>query len=324
MIATDPGLKLQIATGIAAHERRFGEWNGGFWLPECAYEPGLERDLADHGVTAFCVDQTAALGLGAPEQLEPVRTESGAVAVPIDWQTVQLVWDETHGYPVHGRYRDYHRRTVHDLRPWDNAGGAYDWAAAKELAADHARDFVDRAIARLDGYAAERGRPGLLTCALDTELLGHWWYEGQEWLGAVVRAAGERGLDLVTLSDGVDRVEAVERPLAASTWGRDKDLSTWDSPRVAELAFGARTAELRTVAAAVSSSAGLERAARELLAIQASDWAFMDTRELAADYPAVRVAAHRAAHADALSDSASVPELRNLAPDLDLAALVAP
>ena len=30
----------------------------GFWLPECAYAPGLERELADHGVRAFCVDQT--------------------------------------------------------------------------------------------------------------------------------------------------------------------------------------------------------------------------------------------------------------------------
>ena len=69
---------------------------------------------------------------------------------------------------------------------------------------------------------------------------------------------------------------------------------------------------------------GLERAARELLALQSSDWAFMVTRELAADYPLRRVAAHAAAHAGALSDSAPVPELRNLAPDLDLASLVAP
>ena len=126
------------------------------------------------------------------------------------------------------------------------------------------------------------------------------------------------------MSDGLARVEAVDRPLAASTWGIGKDLSTWDSPRVAELAFAARTAELRTVAAAARSALGLERAARELLAIQSSDWAFMDTRELAADYPERRVASHRAAHADALSDSAPVPELRNLAPDLDLASLVAP
>ena len=44
LLATDAGRRLQLATGTASHQRRFGEWSGGFWLPECAYEPGLERD----------------------------------------------------------------------------------------------------------------------------------------------------------------------------------------------------------------------------------------------------------------------------------------
>src|SRR4051812_22054720 len=66
MLATDAGLRLQLATGVGSHVRRFGSFGGGFWLPECGYQPGLERDLADHGVRAFCVDQTSALGHGAP------------------------------------------------------------------------------------------------------------------------------------------------------------------------------------------------------------------------------------------------------------------
>jgi len=75
----------------------------------------------------------------------------------------------------------------------------------------------------------------------------------------------------------------------------------------------------------------LERAARELLALQASDWAFQVTGDLAADYPRQRVRAHAAAHdaaISALADSAALPSpdpaLRNLAPHLDLAPLVAP
>jgi 1,4-alpha-glucan branching enzyme len=101
---------------------------------------------------------------------------------------------------------------------------------------------------------------------------------------------------------------------------------------VAELPFAARAAELRTVAAAARERArgpALERAARELMALQASDWAFQLTHELADDYPLRRVRAHAEAHDAALAalkDSAPVPEasLRNLAPDLDLAPLVAP
>jgi 1,4-alpha-glucan branching enzyme len=67
----------------------------------------------------------------------------------------------------------------------------------------------------------------------------------------------------------------------------------------------------------------LERAARELLALQASDWAFMVTRELAADYPRRRLAAHEAAHAEALAGGSDAG-LRNLAPDLELASMLTP
>jgi 1,4-alpha-glucan branching enzyme len=323
LLATDAGQRLQLATGTASHQRRFGAWQGGFWLPECAYSPGLERELADQGVRAFCCDQTNVEAFG---HLSPVVTEAGPVAVPVDWATMGLVWNDRDGYPAHGTYRDYHRRTLHDLKPWNNRGGPYDRAAAEALARDHARDFVRRAAERL-----ERG--GLLCCALDTELLGHWWYEGPLWLAAVLEEGPRAGLRLVTVSEGLELVRPTGGvALATSSWGTDRDLSTWDSPAVSEFAFGARAAELRTVSAAATRSeprAALMRAARELLAIQSSDWAFMVRRDVAGDYPQQRLQTHsRALDAAlaALADSGAAPEpqLRNLAPDLDLASLTTP
>jgi 1,4-alpha-glucan branching enzyme len=330
LLATDGGRELQIGVGIDSHERRFEGWSGGFWLPECAYEPGLERELAGRGVRCFCVDQTDALGLGSLEHLTPVGTEVGPVAVPIDWQTIELIWG-AEGYPSHPAYRDYHRRSSHDLRPWSNGGEPYNHRAALDLAAEHARDFVTRVIERLDAHWAERGRPGLVCCALDTELIGHWWYEGPVFLAAVLEEAPAAGLGLVTLPAALEKIEAIERQLELSSWGQPKDLSTWDSPAVAELAFAARGAELRTLAAASSGAGGpaLERAVRELLALQASDWAFIATRELAGDYPRQRAAEHLAALDAALASvggSAPPPDaaLGNLAPALDLSPLVAP
>ena len=322
LLATDAGLRLQLGTGVASHIARFGAWRGGLWLPECAYVPGLERELADHGVRAFCVDQTRAAGF---DHLLPVATEAGPVALPIDWQTVELVWHGERGYPADGTYRDYHRRTVHDLKPWNNAGGPYDPEAAAALARSHARDFVERAAARVEDG-------GLLCCALDTELLGHWWYEGPIWLAAVLDEASRQGLQLVTATEGLELVEPAERPLVASSWGSGKDLSTWDAPRVAEFAFAARAAELETVAAAASGAGhgdGLARAARELLALQASDWPFMVARELAGDYPQQRLDLHRRgfdAALAALRDSRAAPDarLRDLAPHLDLPSLTTP
>jgi 1,4-alpha-glucan branching enzyme len=330
LLATDAGLRIQVGTGVRSHERRFGSFGGGFWLPECAYSPGLERELAEFGVGAFCVDQTDALGLGSLDHLEPIATQAGPVAVPIDWELISLVWDGN-GFPADPEYRNYWGRSTHDLRPWSNAGVPYRHWRALVVARNHAREFVRRVAERLDAYRAERGRPGLVCCALDTELLGHWWYEGLAWLEFVLDEARLQGVPLATLPDALSRFESVERPLQPSTWGRPKDLTTWDSPRVADIAFAARAAELRTVACAAATrrrGPALERALRELLAIQSSDWAFQVTHDLAGDYPQRRVEAHTReldAALEALTDSESAVEasVRNLAPGVELAALFA-
>jgi 1,4-alpha-glucan branching enzyme len=247
---------------------------------------------------------------------------------------VALVWGQD-GYPSDPRYRDYHGKTVHDLHPWNIGGEPYRHADAQELVGEHARDFVARCGERLDAYRAQRGRPGVITCAIDTELLGHWWYEGLDWLRAVLDEAERQDVPLLRARDAVAAVEPVQRELAASTWGRPKDLTTWDSPRVADFAWTARAAELRTVRQFADAgsdnghAAAFERAARELLALQASDWAFQVTHDLAGDYPSRRVAGHAEgldAALAALADSAPVPDpgVRNLAPILDLSPLFKP
>jgi len=331
LLATSAALQLQVNAGIASHVRRFGSWTGGFWLPECAYTAGLERDLEREGVTMFCVDQTNALGLGSPDQLEPIATAAGPVAVPIDWEVARLVWDGPAGYPGAPPHRDYENATDNALKLWSNDGGPYDHRAARALARQQGREFLERVGARLDQYRAERNRLGLVCFALDTEILGHWWYEGREWLDAVLSDAPEQGVNLVTLSAGLARQTPVTRPLAPSSWGRRKDFSTWDSPEVADLTSAAREAELLTVAAAQRTRRAegiepraLERAAREMLALQASDWAFMRAHGRAGKYPDERVAGHLAGLALALGreDPTLDAQVRNLAPVLDLSPLV--
>src|SRR4051812_27952145 len=125
LIATRAGAALQVAAGIQSHRERFGGWRGGFWLPECAYRPGLECDLAERGVRITCVDQTDQFGRGSLDNLEPVLTDTGVVAVPIDWETIGLVWDMDDGYPTAPAYRDYHRRTRYHLKPWNTTGEPY-------------------------------------------------------------------------------------------------------------------------------------------------------------------------------------------------------
>jgi 1,4-alpha-glucan branching enzyme len=331
LLATEAGVRLQVHGGVKAHRRRFaGAWRGGFWLPECAFESSLERALEGAGVAAVCVELTNRLGLGAREHLRPLATEAGVVLVPIDRMTIAQVWSDQ-GYPAAGAYRDYHHHTVHHHNPWNNGGGPYDHLAALEQARADASDFVTRTIARLDAAAqqacgeAQPPSGGLVVCAIDTELFGHWWYEGIAWLEAVVAECARQGLELLRLDDALERCEPAQlgEALPASSWGSDGDLSTWSAPAVAEMAFAARAAELRVVAAGVSASA---TAVRELLALQSSDWPFMVSRGIAAPYARERFAGHRAALARALAGEleGGIDGLRNLAVDADSRSLLAP
>ena len=101
--------------------------------------------------------------------------------------------------------------------------------------------------------------------------------------------------------------------LGVSTWGEGGDLRTWSGPAVADLAWSARTAELRLLATGRRPN---DRALRELLALQASDWAFLVTREMAGEYPRQRARGHAEALDEALGGSGLEGALRNLAPDL--------
>src|SRR6185436_5779534 len=138
-----------------------------------------------------------------------------------DRATVELVWSDA-GYPAGAAYRDSHRLTERHHRPWANDGAVFDPARAAAQAQADAADFVARVQARVAGG-------GLAVFAVDTELLGHWWHEGPQWLAAVVDAAAREGLEIVALDDALADTDPAP-PLAvdrddATTWGTPRDLA---------------------------------------------------------------------------------------------------
>ncbi len=330
MLATDRGIDLQVETGLASHGRRFGP-SPGFWLPECGYEPGLEAKLGRHEIDYFCTDQSRYES--GDEALTPVRTEAGPIAFTIDWPAVSWLW-EMSGYPSWPGYLDFHRLSMNGVRIFRIDGAPYDRQAALTRAREQAAEFLDSAAERLRGYRDRTGDRGLMVFACDCELLGHWWHEGPVWLSAVLDGAEQRGIRLTTLGDAAGRVEAGEMPsreaaLRESSWGEEKDFRTWDAPAISDMAVGARRLELK-VSRAVASGlerGRAERAVRELLAVQSSDWAFLDNRREAGDYAFDRAVDHAGSALEALDSASGVPldsRMRSLAPDLSLAPLLVP
>ena len=188
-----PGLRLQLDAGIRSHRRRFG-WDGGFWLPECAYAPGLEWRLAEHGVGWFCVDQSAHEEPLAA--LAPVRDRGGAdgAADRLGGGRLALV---ARRLPLRPRPRPVRRQIAardpalegrrRRLRP----GRRRPPRRGARPASSSPRSRPGCATSR-----AERGRRGLVVFAIDTELLGHWWSEGPIWLAAVLEGAAAAGVRL--------------------------------------------------------------------------------------------------------------------------------
>ena len=259
LLATDAGLRLQLAHG---HRRRTGAASAagaaGFWLPECAYAPGLERASPSTACARSASTRPTSHGLGRARAARAGahRRRPGGRADRLADGRARV--ERARRLPgARATYRDYHRRTIHDLRPWANDGAPYDRERGARARA-RARARLRRAASRGSTRAGERG--GLaVCCALDTELLGHWWYEGPELARrGARRGRRRRGSSSSTArrrrSSASSRCEPRARPPRPGA--RRKDLSTWDWPAVAELAFA------RARRRAAHRGGGGQRAAR--------------------------------------------------------------
>jgi 1,4-alpha-glucan branching enzyme len=326
-------LRAQLAVAVADYRRHFGRGPTSLWLPECAWDAGLEPFLVTAGLRRFVLETQGVLhAVPRPRcaTFAPVLTPAGLAGFGRDPGSARQVWSRHGGYPGDPRYREFHQDLAHEAE-WDYVrphlpgveqrvftglkyqrvtGGdgpkqIYDRPAAVAAAAEHARHFVEER-ARTLAAAAEllAPRTPLLVAPFDAELFGHWWFEGPEFLDAVVRrvAAGQAGFRLVTLGDWMQEFPAQQEAMPArSSWGEGGHLGVWLDESNAWM-LGPLRAATRSLIALVRawqrrsvdalSERALNQAGRELLLAQASDWPFLLKMATAGDYPARRFRAH--------------------------------
>jgi 1,4-alpha-glucan branching enzyme len=307
--------EFALREGLADAHQRLAHTPKGIWAPECAYAPGMEFDYAAAGVGHFMVDGPSLHGdtsLGRPVG------DSDVVAFGRDLAVSYRVWSPKSGYPGHAAYRDFYTYDhVTGLKPARVTGrnvpsddkAPYDPERAGHAVDGHVADFVDVVRRRLLSESERIGRPAHVVTAFDTELFGHWWYEGPVWLERVLRALPAAGIRVGTLSDAVaDGFTGSPVELPPSSWGSGKDWSVWSGEKVADL-VQLNTEVVDTALSTVdkafeqNSSVG-EPVARDIVADQilretlltvSSDWPFMVSKDSAADY--ARYRAHLHAHA---------------------------
>jgi len=301
----DPRVReFALNAGLADTALRLGSRPEGIWAPECGYAPGMENDYAAAGVRRFLVDGPSLRG--ETFAARPVG-DSDVLAFGRDLEVTYRVWSPKAGYPGHAAYRDFHtwahevglkasRVTGKTVEPVDKA--PYDPSLAADVLGQHVKDFVDTVVTRLRSLKAQHGREALVVAAYDTELFGHWWHEGPAWLEGVLRALPEAGVRVTTLKGAVEAGH-VGAPidLPASSWGSGKDWRVWDGEQVKDMVDANAALQKRLL----DLVAGLPTTARDTVADQAvaeamlaleSDWAFMVTKDSAADYARRRAAVH--------------------------------
>jgi 1,4-alpha-glucan branching enzyme len=335
LVGEPESLRSQYATAVATHQRHFGTLPQGFWLPECAYRPGIEQFIEEAGLRYFFVENTAieggkpagpAMGLYSDLQVEAEPLPETGLTTLQPYQVVNSqvtvlgrhrdvgyqVWSAHTGYPGDGMYREFHKKHEHSgNRYWRLTGRdvelsdklPYDPVVAKahvELQADH---FVTVLHDQLKRYHDETGRQGVLTVPFDTELFGHWWYEGIDWLKAVWRRlARDPQVRPMSVSQALAQHPATRRiELPAETsWGAGGTYWVWNNPEVAYMWPIIHAAEAEMVALATQHAdaegavdMALTQAARELVLLESSDWPFLVTTGQAADWAKDRFALHQ-------------------------------
>ena len=347
--APEMGYRPRGQVADATAEPRRVDRHGTPTLPRSGPElPGLEELYARAGIDHFLVDAatlvraaggrerdwTTRPAVPDPADADPYEVvhdgvlvaDSDVVAFARDLSVAYHVWSPTAGYPGNAWYRDFHavggfglhrswRVTDRALEPHEKAVYEPDRATAQAAAdAEHLHGVLRRVL---------DPRPGdLVVAAYDTELFGHWWFEGPAWLGGLLRRiAADPALRTTTLASRVERRPPTRRlDLPESSWGYAKGHASWVTPdtrpmwrRLAEAERSARGA-----LADLGDGRRARQLARELALLAASDWPFMVTRGNAPEYAFERFEGHLAAvrelAGDPGPDAARLEQLEALDP----------
>ena len=233
---------------------------------------------------------------------------SGVTVFARDPQTTVKVWSGEAGYPGDPNYLEFHKQLYPSrLRYWrisEDKGDLgrkkpYDPFAAFERLQSHAEDLVQTLKTTLAQYRGASDRVGTLVAMYDTELFGHWWWEGPEFLYELAKAIHADGtIEMVSGSDVIDSEPAKHMiTLPEGSWGEggyhyiwlnDGNAWTWERLYPAERRLRAMIAEKGGGPAREI----IKQAARELLLAESSDWQFLISTQSAKDYAEVRFVDH--------------------------------
>jgi len=211
------------------------------------------------------------------------------------------VWSGKTGYPGDGWYLEFHKKHFPGgMRYWRiTAGDAdlgnklpYDPERIRERLEENAGHFVDSLRETL------KDREGGVVVALyDTELFGHWWFEGPEWLYLVLKKLHQAEVEPQTASRCLEALQPHSLiSLPEGSWGTGgfhwiwlNDGTAWIWEKI--YAIEKQAMKFKSFPPAKDSRI-LKQFIREKFLLESSDWPFLISTWTARDYSENRAAEH--------------------------------
>jgi 1,4-alpha-glucan branching enzyme len=216
------------------------------------------------------------------------------------------VWSRSQGYPGDGHYLEFHKKHFPGgLRYWKITASSsdladkhpYNYQEAQERVEAHAEHFVWLLNETLKNHES-----GIITSLYDTELLGHWWFEGPEWLYQVVKKLSkpESVVKPATASRCLqDFPSSLIISLPEGSWGEGgyhwiwlNEETSWVWSRIYELEKKCFSWLQNEPRCQKTNPRLIKLFFQEKFLLESSDWPFLISTMTARDYGEARASLH--------------------------------
>ncbi|WMJ81055.1 DUF1957 domain-containing protein [Clostridium sp. MB40-C1] len=323
-------VRAQISAAVQSYTECIGHKPEGIWLPECAYCSELDDILKENGLKYFILEDKGVLN-ASPRPLyktyAPICTSNGICAFGRDMESSKQVWSSYMGYPGDVNYREFYRDLGYDapmeyIAPYINRSGIrvdtgikyyritgnteqkeyYNREEALNKAKEHGKHFSKGRNELINLISKDMEVPPIIICPYDTELFGHWWFEGPDFIEEFMRQASKKTNDfkLTTPLEYINKNSIIQccSP-AASSWGENSDYSVWLNQSNHWIYRRLHECEQLMIKLANSNKKpriikkrALNQAARELMLAESSDWPFIIKNNTTVEYAIRRVNTH--------------------------------
>ena len=324
--------EVQVQLGIENYRQIFGKDPKGIWLGECAYAPPISQILSKYGIKYTILDAHGLFN-AKPAPLygihAPIVSEDGVAFFGRDPEASKQVWSAKEGYPGDFNYREFYKDIVYELdsekiKTYIHPAGfkfdsgikihritghvgldkkeLYNRNKAEEMVEIHAGNYMFNRERQIEYLSHIMDRKPIVVAPFDTELFGHWWFEGPDFLYKLFKKIHKDSsvVKTITLSQYLEEypVLQVSSP-AISSWGDGgyfkvwlNDSTDWIYPHLYTIGKKMLGIVNKIKNPNEIQKRALNMLGRELLLAESSDWAFLITVGTAVSYAKERQTFH--------------------------------